>query len=164
MLTTANVLRYAVATLLFTALNSTAVPQGTTDVSISKSKEPIRTSPDTNLDVLGIKLGSSIELARQALRKEYGAEPIEKYFQRTVHYKNMDITSEKFIGTLTDSKNNNTDRIEVLVATPTTGRTVVRVTRVVTFLDAATAPDYEDFRHAAMDKYGPNITKYKVKD
>lgn len=139
------------AALLCAALLAQTARAG--EVTLTQSAEPSVYHPAGRaIDVLGIVPGMAPSSVHAILAKQFGDVQTVKENLGLEDHGDV-VATQPFITKMLARKDS--DEITVWFATPTTGASVVEVSRQTTYFDAAAAPAMAQARAELIAKYGP---------
>lgn len=141
--------------------SSATKPAGVPRFTLIKTANPVIPSyPGLSVDILGIKPGMSVKAVEAALRAAYPklnpqGQPNPSIDWATTSVPSggpVPLQSQRYVGDMSASKPN--DHIQIYFGTPTTGNTVVSVTRQIQFPTKRSEPTLKQILSALDKKYG----------
>ena len=138
---------------LFAVVLLAASPASAEQVMLRQTAQPTVYRPSGRaVDVLGISPGMAPDAVRAILEKQYGdVNTIQE--NMGLEYRGVVVATQNYITRMTARKGG--DDIVVWFGTPTTGNSVVEVTRQLTFPNSTQAPFLAEVRKSMTDHYGP---------
>jgi hypothetical protein len=139
---------------------SSSFAKPNTWTAIQTSKPFVASYPGASLDILGIKLGMSVDGVKKVLIAHYHKPPQAQMKTMSVDYKTIFMNSQYYTRSLTFRSQcqqfspKKCDIIWVYFGTPATGNSVIKVTRQLSYHEG-TGPTAQQ-SYAVLDKkYGP---------